>query len=179
MAACPAVAGPYEDSVAAFQRGDYTTAFQILKPMADGGDARSQYTVGALYAEVKAVQKNYSEAAKWFRRSAEQGFAGGQYGLPYTHPRGGKAFSKIEARRERSPAKKKKKKKQRHKRGSWHAGPKAGSSSKSNFRPRRHRLQSHLTPPSRERQHSRRKSGCSVAIARQMPSIRSQLFQLF
>ena len=44
-----ATAGPFEDGVAAYQRGDYATAMQLFRPLAEGGDARAQTTLGLLY----------------------------------------------------------------------------------------------------------------------------------
>ena len=44
-----AAAGPFEDSAAAYQRGDYTTALQLLRPLAEQGDADAQYNLGVLY----------------------------------------------------------------------------------------------------------------------------------
>jgi hypothetical protein len=37
-----AVAGPFEDGVAAYQRGDYATALQLLRPLAERGNAEAQ-----------------------------------------------------------------------------------------------------------------------------------------
>ena len=37
--AVPANAGPYEDGVAAYNRGDYATALKIWRPFAEKGDA--------------------------------------------------------------------------------------------------------------------------------------------
>jgi hypothetical protein len=37
--AAPVAAGPYEDAVAAFGRGDYATALRLIRPLADQGNA--------------------------------------------------------------------------------------------------------------------------------------------
>jgi hypothetical protein len=57
-----AIAGPFEDSVAAFDRGDYETAFRLLKPLAEQGNASAQYNLAFMYYEGKGVPKNYIEA---------------------------------------------------------------------------------------------------------------------
>src|SRR6476659_8327251 len=44
------VAGPLEDGEAAFKRGDYATALRLWRPLANQGDARAQYYLGAIYA---------------------------------------------------------------------------------------------------------------------------------
>ena len=37
LIAVPAVAGPYEDATKAYERGDYKTAFRLIKPLAEAG----------------------------------------------------------------------------------------------------------------------------------------------
>ena len=39
----PVAAGPLEDATAAYERGDYATALQIIRPLADQGHAEAQY----------------------------------------------------------------------------------------------------------------------------------------
>jgi uncharacterized protein len=45
VAMAGAVAGPFDDATAAYQRGDYANAMLIFKPLADRGDAVAQYRV--------------------------------------------------------------------------------------------------------------------------------------
>jgi TPR repeat protein len=67
-------ATPLEQGIAAIQRGEETKAIQILQPLAARGDVQAQYYLGLGYG--------YSpEAAKWFRKAAEQGHAKAQYFL--------------------------------------------------------------------------------------------------
>lgn len=47
--------------------------FARLKPLADKGDAASQYRVGLLYAEGRGVERNLFEAARYYRLAADQG----------------------------------------------------------------------------------------------------------
>jgi TPR repeat protein len=72
-----ALAGPMEDAVAAFQRGDYATAMRLFGPLA--GNANVQTFVGGMYFGGMGVPPDYAEAAKWFRKAAEQGDAHGQF----------------------------------------------------------------------------------------------------
>jgi hypothetical protein len=53
--AVPVAAGPGEDAMAAFARGDYTTALRLLRPLADQGDAQAQYNLGVLYDNGQGV----------------------------------------------------------------------------------------------------------------------------
>lgn len=71
-------AGPVDDAVAAYERGDYQTAFQKFMPAAEGGNADAQVNVGAMYANGEGVEQNFAEALKWYRLSAEQGNAAAQ-----------------------------------------------------------------------------------------------------
>src|SRR5450756_131699 len=79
--ATPAVAGPIEDSQAAFARRDYVTAMRLLRPLADQGDAFSQAMVGAMYQNGWGVPQDYAAAVSWLRKAADQGFPGAQFQL--------------------------------------------------------------------------------------------------
>jgi TPR repeat protein len=65
--AAPLAAGPYEDAVAAYNRGDYATALRLLRPLAEQGDVVAQFNLGTMYANGHGVSQNYAEAAKWYR----------------------------------------------------------------------------------------------------------------
>ena len=78
--ALPVTAG-YKEGVAAYKRGDYKTAVQEFKALAESGNARAQYTLGVMYAKGFGFPKNYPEAIKWYRMGAEQGNALAQLNL--------------------------------------------------------------------------------------------------
>ena len=65
--AAPVAAGPFEDGVAAAKRGDYATAFQLWRPLAEQGHAIAQANVGVMYYEGRGVTQDYAEAVKWYR----------------------------------------------------------------------------------------------------------------
>ena len=73
LMACPILAGPIEDSRKAYRGGDYKTAYQLIKPEAEKGDAVAQFILGYMYDEGKGVPKDYDEAVKWYSRAAKQG----------------------------------------------------------------------------------------------------------
>ncbi len=77
----PVAAGPLEDAVAAYVRGDDETAVRLLRPLAEQGDPGPQYHLGTRYVRGLGVHQDYAEAVKWFRLSAEQGNADGQGAL--------------------------------------------------------------------------------------------------
>jgi len=58
---------------------------QTVIAKAQGGDAEAQYWVGLVYGEGRLVPKDAEEAARWFLKSAEQGYAPAQ---PSTASRG-------------------------------------------------------------------------------------------
>jgi TPR repeat protein len=71
---------------------EYKQAFEILKPLAEKGNAEAQYNLGVLYykgprynekeeLKGKGVPQDYDEAVKWWRLAAEQGVAQAQYEL--------------------------------------------------------------------------------------------------
>jgi TPR repeat protein len=64
----------FEDAVAARNRGDYEIALRLFRLLANQGDARAQFCLGAMYFGGEGVpQQDEAEAAKWFHLSAEQG----------------------------------------------------------------------------------------------------------
>jgi len=73
--AAPVAAGPFEDAVAARDRGDYATALRLLRPLADHGEAPAQRYLGAMIQNGKGVRQDTAEAEKWYRKAADQGDA--------------------------------------------------------------------------------------------------------
>src|SRR3990172_3515441 len=59
-----AFGGQFEDATAAYERGDYATAFRLMKPLAEKGDAKAQHNLGLMYYQGQGVPQNYAEAAK-------------------------------------------------------------------------------------------------------------------
>lgn len=74
-------AGPLEEAASAHARGDDATAVQILRPLAEGGNAHAQFALGFIYDTSKEISQDDFEAAKWYRKAAEQGVVGAQYNL--------------------------------------------------------------------------------------------------
>jgi TPR repeat protein len=83
-----AVVGRFDDAVAAYERGDYATAFRLMKPFAEKGDAKSQHNLGVMYDYGRGVQQNYTEAMKWYRKAAEQGLPDAQHNLGVMYEKG-------------------------------------------------------------------------------------------
>ena len=77
-----------DEGKAAYNRGDYATAFKEFKSLADQGDAKAQYDLGLMYGNGQGVAKNYAEAVKWYRKAAEQGDADAQSNLGFLYANG-------------------------------------------------------------------------------------------
>jgi TPR repeat protein len=90
-----AVAGPFEDAIAAYRRGDfatvedanaayrrgdYATAYRLYRPLAEGW-VDAQFYMGLMYDLGQGVPQDYTEAMKWYRKAADQGYATAQHNL--------------------------------------------------------------------------------------------------
>jgi len=83
-----ATAGPLEDAVAAYQRGDYATALRLWHPLAEQGDADAQFHLGVMYESGQGLLRNDAEAIKWYRKAAEQDDAVAQFNLGVMYTKG-------------------------------------------------------------------------------------------
>jgi hypothetical protein len=70
-----AFAEPFEDATKAYYRGDYETAYRLIKPLAEQGLPEAQFNLGLMYDKGQGVPQDYAEAVKWYRKAAEQGNA--------------------------------------------------------------------------------------------------------
>jgi len=86
--AVTAYSGEWEDAVAAYSRGDYTTAYRLFKPMAQQGMAEAQFILGLMYDNARGVPQDYAMAVKWYRKAAEQGIAKAQFNLGISYEDG-------------------------------------------------------------------------------------------
>src|SRR4030066_1927926 len=85
-----AYTGQFEDATAAYERGDYATAFRLMKPLAEKGDAKAQHSLGVMYDYGRGVPQDTSIALKWYRSAAEHGIPEAQHniGLMYQKAQG-------------------------------------------------------------------------------------------
>ena len=86
--AVPANSGPFEDGVAAYQRGDYATSLRLWRSLAKQGNAQAQNNLGLMYDRGQGVPQDYREAMKWYRKAAEQGDADAQFNLGVMYANG-------------------------------------------------------------------------------------------
>jgi hypothetical protein len=73
MATGPVWASAFDDAYAAYNRGEYDTAFRVFRQLASRGDARAQCNLGVMYLNGHGVAKDAVEAVRWLRAAAQQG----------------------------------------------------------------------------------------------------------
>jgi TPR repeat protein len=79
--ATPPLHGDFEQAVAAFEAGNYPQALAELQPLAEAGDARSQYAMGVMAENGFGMPVNLSQAAGWYLKAATQGNTDAQFNL--------------------------------------------------------------------------------------------------
>jgi TPR repeat protein len=68
-----AIAGPWEDGMASYSRGDYAPAIRLFRPLAEQGNARAQSALGVMYRRGEGVARSSVRAFIWFSRAAARG----------------------------------------------------------------------------------------------------------
>src|SRR2546430_10658286 len=70
-----AVAGPWEDGMTAYNRGDYVPAIRLFRPLAGQGNARAQNALGVMYRRGRGVARNSVRAFFCCSRAGARGAA--------------------------------------------------------------------------------------------------------
>jgi TPR repeat protein len=68
-----AFAGPWEDGMVAYNRGDYLPAMKLFRPLAQAGNAKAQNVVGVMYRKGEGVVRSPAKAFMWFSLAAKRG----------------------------------------------------------------------------------------------------------
>jgi TPR repeat protein len=61
------------EGIAAFSKGDYGTALNKFKPLADQGNAEAQYNLGVMYRQGKGVPADDQKAIELWTKAADEG----------------------------------------------------------------------------------------------------------
>ncbi len=69
-------------------RGDYGTAVEKYRGLANAGNALAQNNLGVMYSTGEGVEQNYQEAVRWYRMAASQGLADSQFNLATKYDQG-------------------------------------------------------------------------------------------
>ena len=83
-------AGEYELGLAAFNKGQYTQAFQLIKTSAERGEAKSQFILSTMYRRGLGVETDQYRGFDWCKMAAEEGHLEAQFqlGLMYLEGEG-------------------------------------------------------------------------------------------
>jgi TPR repeat protein len=76
-----AVAGPWEDGMVAYNRGDYVPAMKLFRPLAQTGNAKAQNVLGVMYHKGEGVARSPGRAFMWFSLAAKKGDASAKASL--------------------------------------------------------------------------------------------------
>jgi uncharacterized protein len=75
----------FDKGFQAYQHGDYATALREWTLLAEEGEGAAQFNLGHMYEDGTGVERNDSEAMKWYNKAAEQGLAVAQSTLGRKH----------------------------------------------------------------------------------------------
>ena len=84
----PRAFGGGEAGFEAFNEGDYETALAVWQPLAESGDADSQFGLGQLYGNGFGVNMDDALAIKWYSAASAQGHAEASYRLGVMYQNG-------------------------------------------------------------------------------------------
>jgi TPR repeat protein len=65
----------------AYDRGDYATALNEWRPLAEQGDPSAQFRLGSLHENGDGVPRDFAKARQWYETAAAQGEAKAQFYL--------------------------------------------------------------------------------------------------
>ena len=74
-------ASEFNDGLIAYLDSNYDLARRYWLPLAEAGDADSQFAIGMLHEQGQGVAIDHAGAAVWYRKAAEQGHADAQLSL--------------------------------------------------------------------------------------------------
>jgi len=76
-----ALAGPWEDGMVAYNRGDYLPATRLFRPLAEAGNPKAQNQIGLMYRKGEGTAQSPARAFMWFSLAAKRGDAKAKAGL--------------------------------------------------------------------------------------------------
>jgi TPR repeat protein len=76
-----ALAGPWEDGMVAYNRGDYLPATRLFRPLAEAGNSKAQNQIGLMYRKGEGPAPSPTRAFMWFSLAAKRGDAKAKAGL--------------------------------------------------------------------------------------------------
>lgn len=87
---CFAQNSEFDKGLDAYSQGDYSTALEMWKPLAESGSKEAAFNLGVLYEQGLGVKADFSKAHEWYRQAASAGYADAQFNLgsAYYHGQG-------------------------------------------------------------------------------------------
>ncbi|MFV2005507.1 MAG: SH3 domain-containing protein [Gammaproteobacteria bacterium] len=70
-----------DDAVDAMHRGDFAKAYCIMRPLAEAGDAESQYNIGWMYLNGYGLRVDDRRALEWWTQASEQGHTDASFSI--------------------------------------------------------------------------------------------------
>ncbi|HEY5366776.1 MAG TPA: hypothetical protein VIL19_09900 [Casimicrobiaceae bacterium] len=67
------MAGPFDDGVAAYDKGQFDVALKLWLPLAEQGYLAAQFNVAALYEKGTGTAADPEQAAHWYLEAAKKG----------------------------------------------------------------------------------------------------------
>lgn len=86
--AAPAAAESFEEGLRAYEDGDYRSALEVFRPLADEDHPMAQHMLGIMRRDGKGVSQDHGEAVRWLREAAEQDYNWAQLDLGQMYVRG-------------------------------------------------------------------------------------------
>ena len=68
-----ALASEFSKGTELYNKGEFKSALDIWLPLAENGNTDAQHNIGQMYRNGKGVERDYTEAFKWFHMAAEKG----------------------------------------------------------------------------------------------------------
>lgn len=78
----------FQAGLDAYNHGDFATALKEWQPLAEQGEANSQYNLGLLYARGQGVTQDYAQALAWYQKAAAQDVPAAEYNLGVMYANG-------------------------------------------------------------------------------------------
>jgi TPR repeat protein len=78
----------YDKAVHVYGCADYPKAYNLFKPLAEKGDAPSQFQVGMMTEQGQGTEASYENAYPWYKKAAEQGMTDAYFALGQLYARG-------------------------------------------------------------------------------------------
>ena len=81
LGSADALAGPWEDGMVAYNRGDYLPAIRLFRPLAEAGNPKAQTQIGTMYRKGEGITPSPTRAFMWFSLAARRGDAKAKAGM--------------------------------------------------------------------------------------------------